>query len=230
MYGTRCYPESLVGGLRLIKAVYHFSRYKRVSTTMNEEHRIRRSAYSINGRGLAEAPAIAYLTQQTGGIHQWERGQSELVLQLTLKHVPRARIATVIDKAQVLDTLGHLFSRQHHRGSTAHRHPMHHHRVRLEDGEPVAHILAVQQPHLNHIALTQTMSMQIGQHHIISAQHPLIETSQEEKGDGTVAPAVDDQCRLRATRMDIEGMMALTCRHDDERVTQCPYPIQTVYP
>jgi len=94
----------------------------------------------------------------------------------------------------------------------------------------VEHVFSVQPPHLNHVALTQAVGMQIGQHHIVSTQHVLVKASQKEILYSTVPPTMNDECRFLATMMDIKGMMPLACRHDDKRVTQCPYTVQAVYP
>ena len=229
MLGTIGNPESLDTRLGLIEGIHHVRRHERIGAAMNEQHGVAALPDLLQSRRLAEAPAIAQTAKQACGIHQGEGRQAELLLQLAGELIPDAGVAAVLDEVQIPDAGGHLLAREHHRGGSTHRHPMHHHRVSLERLQPMQRIEPVLPAHLYGHALALATGMQL-RHHNVVAQLVLVDTRQPEELNGTVAPAVNDEGRTSATSVDEESMMALARGHREKRVAQGPNGSQTVDP
>ena len=230
MDGIVGYPEGFGRRLGIIKTIDHLGGYEGVFVAVDEKHRMGRLADLRDGRGFLETPPIAQTAEQTGGVHQRERWQPELILQLTGKLIPHTRIATIVDETDIPHPLWQRLCRHHHRRGATHGDAMYDHRICLEHGQPMEHVFPVEPPHLNHVTIAQAMGMEVGYHHIIASNLLIVDAGDEQDVDRAVAPAMEHQGRLVAAIPDIEGMMALSRGHGQERVAQGMLSTEAINP
>ena len=92
---------------------------------MNEEHRQFAFPDLIQRRSFLEVPAVFRVAQPAGGVHQRERRQPELSLQLVGEFIPDAGITAIFHKTfhkRLLRLTGY-----HHSGGGTHRDAMYYH-------------------------------------------------------------------------------------------------------
>lgn len=125
MDATRTDPLRLGLGLGSVEARQHGEGHEGVAVAMNEEHWLVAASHLPQRRGFVEAPAVTDTTKGAAGMEQGEGGETETVVEFTLKLVPGAGVATVFNKT--LHIGGERFARDtHHRGGS-HRHTVEHH-------------------------------------------------------------------------------------------------------
>ena len=229
MCGIRGYPEGLWRGLGIVEGIDHTNRYEGVAITMNEKHGIAALADLTESRSLAERPAIAQATEQAGGMKQGEGRQVEGISELDGKLVPDAGIAAIFDEAQVTDALRHRLARKHHGGGCTHGNAVDDHCVGLKKLHPMEQVEAVEPTHPDSIAVALATGMQFG-HDDIVAEEVVVDASQPEKLDCTIAPTVNDNGRSFRMVINVEGMMSFARRHDDKSVAQGMDAAQAVNP
>ena len=216
---------------------------------MDKEHRFGALANLFYLLSLGKRPAVAMLAKSRSGIHQREGRQAKLVFELSGKLIPYAGIAAVLHKA--LHVIGSFLSRYCHRGCRTHRNTVNHltgilrssvftlrslsftlHSKNLiGDFRPSDYIPSILPSHLDMVALTLSMSIQIWQEHIIP-HIVIIEIGDVQHSLGAHLIAMHHHGSLfRSFRcIEIDGMGLVARRHHDKGILHAMVLIHRVHP
>ena len=208
-----------------------------VGTSVDEKHGAAATAHLLQGRSLAETPAVAHAAKCRSGIHERERRQGELRAELSRELVPHACVAAILHKTPHIRR--QLFARKTHRRGRPHRHSVHNDTNRVApmgkkvtgNGRPTLHVKPVFPPHLYGFAVAEAVGVEVGQQDV-EAQVAVIHPSEVEELNGAVLVAVHNHCGapVRTVAAQVEGVSLASVGHDDYGVAQQSCGAQTVHP
>lgn len=235
MDAARTDPLRLRLGLGSVEARQHGEGHEGVAVAMNEEHWLVAAGHLAQRRSLVEAPAVAEATEGAAGVEQGEGGEAEAVVELALKLVPGAGVATVFDKA--LHIGGEPFARDAHHGGSSHRHAVEHHlrvatmtETTVGHLHPAHHVKAVEPTHLHGLTLAAAVCVEVGEEKI--EPHVVVDGGNVHHPHTVVLIAVDKEGHTvgGAGSEDVGGVVALARGHGDKSVAQGLVALQTVGP